>query len=118
MRSGFIGGQGRTSLVNTNGTVDITGAAASLDFGSFNVQPYTRFTGLFLVDSVPDASANLRIDYLADSGGSTIVSSTIAIDSGGTAFSFINHGYFAQISLTDIASDTPYNALVLGEPIR
>lgn len=118
MQSGIIGGHARTSLVNTSADVNITGATASLDFGTFNVGLYSQFIGLLSVGSIDDAIVNLQLDFLATSGGSTIVASALPVNSGGMHFSTINPANYVNVSLTDITSDTPYTLLMMGEPIR
>ncbi len=106
--------QARKSLVNTTGTYS-GGLPTSLDFGVLNIGQYSRLTGMVLVDSVTTAILNLRYQI---SSGTTMVTSTFAVASGGIVFSDINPAAFVGVSITNVVSNSNYKFLLNGEAIR
>lgn len=108
--------QARKSLVNATGTYS-GGLPTSLDFGVLVVGQYSRLTGMVLVDSVPGATAVLNFRYQVVSG-STVVTSTFAVASGGMIFSDINPAQLVGVSITNIVSVSPYKLSLNGEVVR
>ena len=93
-----------TSGVNTPG----------VDFGGFNVEKYSRFTGL----ATAVGSFTFRYRLGINSAAGWVVSSTFTVNSGGSAFDVLNPGgKIADFGIT-IANSQVFNLCVLGEPVR
>jgi hypothetical protein len=106
----FIRGHSRRTLVS-NTALSVTG---STGLGAFNVQPYSRLTGLFSV------VGSLTFQYrLGINSGSWLVSSTFVVNSGGSVFDVLNiGGNVADFGFTAANSQANIAVNLLGEPLR
>ena len=106
----LLQGHARRTLVSTTG-MTIVGSTL---LGTFNVQQYSRFTGLLSVVG----SATLRYQ-LGVSSGTYQVSSSFVANSGGSAFDVLNlGGNVAEFSFSAANSQSNVAANILGEPLR
>ena len=112
----FINGLGRRILVNT--TVDVqAGLPASLDFGSVLVSEFAGLGGMIKVDSSQNNVAQLRFAFQFD-GGTTVITSSIPVNSGGMVVNELNPAPHVNISVAAINSSTPVRIFLAGVPIR
>lgn len=109
-----LGGFGRRVLVTQTGTI---AAANSADFGVFDAGRFPRLSGLVLVNSVTNATANLQFRFQSVSG-TTQITSNLAVASGGTEFSVINPANFVGLGITPVQSATLFAVQVFGELVR
>lgn len=112
--SELFGGFSRKVLVSATGSI---AAASSVDFGVFQVGQFARLTGLIKVDSVNNNTANLQFRFQAQSG-TTIVTSNLAVTSGGLEINVTNPSNLVGLGITPVQSETIYSALVFGELVR
>jgi len=110
----ILGGYGRKVLVNTAGTIT---AAESVDFGVFYAGGFARLSGIALVDSVNNSTSNVQFRFQGYSG-TAIVTSLLAVTSGGLVFSVTNPSNFVGLGITPVQSDTNYSLVVFGELAR
>ena len=115
MQLGYIGGHGRNNLFSRVGSQATQGG--SIDFGQFEVQQFSRFTGLIRPDSVGATGLTFRWRMGINSGAFQ-VSSSVTVGSGGAAFDQINFGRYTDFSFTAIDSTTTYGIVIMGEPLR
>jgi hypothetical protein len=111
----FLNGQGRRVLVNTSVVASHGTLPTSIVFGTFLVSEFQGICGFVKADS--NFAASLRFNYLQDSGGSTLVSSTLAVTSGIVVNEF-NPAPYVQISVQGISSNSPISATLTGLPVR
>ena len=121
MRFSYTGGHGRFPLF-TNVTSQIT-QGGSVNYGAFDVQKFSRFTGYLIANSVGVTGLNFRYRFAAQSGGAYQVGSSYVVTSGPTAFSgtildIQNYGVWADFAIITADSTTTYTAHLLGEPVR
>lgn len=102
-------GQVRTTLVNTTVTV---ASGATVDFGTFPSDKFTRLVGVFSVVG----SFTFRFQQGASSG-SYAVSSSSTVNSGGSIFDQIQYGAFLNLGFTAVVSSAP-TVFLAGEPVR
>lgn len=104
-------GHGRNTLFTA--VTSAVASGASVDFGAFNVEKYSRFTGL------ASAVGSFTLRYrLAINSGTWIVASAFTVNSGGSVFDVLNPGgKVADFGIT-IANSQVFTIGVLGEPVR
>jgi hypothetical protein len=107
-------GHGRATLF-TAVTSGVSTPAIPVNLGAFNVEKYSRFTGLVNV-----GVGSLTVQYqLGVNSGTWIVSSTFAANSGGSAFDVLNPGgRVANFNISAAANSTAYTIGVIAEPLR
>ena len=110
----LFGGFGRKVLVSQTGSIV---AAGSADFGVFRVGQFARLTGLALVDSVTNNTANLQFRFQASSG-TTVITSNLPVASGASEFSVTNPSLFVGLGITPVQSATLFTVLIFGELVR
>lgn len=108
----FINGQGRTILVDT--VVNVAVVPTSINFGSFQVPQFQGICGMVKVDS--NGVGLLEFQY-KNNLGQTIVTSTVAMSSGGVINEF-NPGAHVNIAAIGITSATALRVYLTGLPIR
>jgi len=113
----FTNGMGRRVLVNTICNV-AAGFPSSLNFGTFLVSEFSGILGMVRVDSSQNNVAQLELNYLATSGGATLVSSSVLISSGGYVVNELNPGAYVSVALAAINSVTAVRVFLTGAPIR
>ena len=111
----FINGLGRKVLVSLTTVASNGTLPTSLNFGTFLVSEMAGISGMVKCDSA--FGALLQLQYLQDSGATPIVTSAVAISSGGI-ISESNPGAFVNIGITNIASNSQVRAFLTGLPIR
>jgi len=112
----FVNGLGRKVLINT--VCDVAaGFPSSLDFGVFLVSEFAGLLGAVKVDSSQNNVARLEFAYQATSG-TTIISSSIPVSSGGCVVNELNAGAYVGVSLSQLNSATPVRLFLTGIPIR
>jgi hypothetical protein len=104
----------RQLLYSQVGTI---AAATSLDAGVFNAAAYSRLTGIVKVDSVTGATATLQFRFQASSG-SSITTSTLPVNSGGTHYNVSNEAPFIGMGITPVQSASLFSLIIFGETIR
>ena len=95
----------------------------SVDFGQFETDRYSRFSGYIIASSVGNTGLTFRHRIAIQSGGPWQMTSTTVITSGATAFSgtiidLINYGRFAIFDIIAVDSTTQYTVHLAGEPMR
>lgn len=117
----IITGHGRRPLVS-NVTSQAT-QGGSVDFGQFETDRYSRFTGYIVANSVGNTGLVLRHRFAITSGGPYQATSSTTVTSGATAFSgtvldLLNYGRFTYFDIVSVDSTTLYSLVILGEPLR
>jgi hypothetical protein len=114
----FLNGQGKRVLVNTVVSV-LSGSTfpTSVDFGVHLVSEFAGIIGMIKVDSSQNNVAQLRLGYQSDSG-TTLITSEIAVASGGIVVNELNPAAYANVSIRQINSATPVRVFLTGLPIR
>ena len=82
------------------------------DLGTFNVDGFSRLTGLVSVTG----STTLRCQFGINSG-TYQVSSTLVVNSGGSVFDMVNYGRVANFAFS-LANSTVFTLNLFGEPVR
>ena len=121
MNGTLIGAHGRARLIS-HVTSQVT-QGGSVDFGQFETDRYSRFTGYLVANSVGNTGLAFRYRFGAESGGPFLVGSSIVVTSGNGAYSgsvldIVNYGRYGQFVITTVDSTTQYSILLLGEPVR
>ena len=117
----IITGHGRRPLV-TRVTSQVS-QGGSQDFGQFETDRYSRFTGFLVANSVGNTGLVLRHRSAIQSGGPYQVTSSTTVTSGATAFSgtvldLLNYGRFTYFDIISVDSTTTYSLIINGEPMR
>ena len=117
----IITGHGRRPLVSRV-TSEIS-QGGSADFGQFETDRFSRFTGYIVANSVGVTGLVLRHRFAITSGGPYQATSSTTVTSGATAFSgtiidLLNFGRFTYFDITSVDSTTLYSLLLTGEPLR
>ena len=114
----FVNGQGRRVLVNTIVSV-LSGSVfpTSLQFGTFLVSEAAGLTGMVKVDSSQTGAAKLRFEYQPASG-TTLITSDVAVNSGGNVINEFNPAAYVNVSVIDINSATAARVFLTTLPIR
>jgi len=99
----------KSILVQQSGIV-MSGSAGT-SFGAFPVQRFGSIGGLVSIIG----SATFRIQFGADSG-TWLVSSSIAVSSGGSVFSATNYAKVVNLGFTAASSQATASVLVFGAP--
>lgn len=94
-----------------------TTGVGSVDFGVFEVGQYSRLSGIVKADSLTNSTGVLTFRSQVKSGV-TILTSGVAVFSGGNAFEVQNHGMLVSLAITPVQSATPYSIVIFGEPNR
>lgn len=111
----FANGVRLQTIINT--VAQVVSVPGSLNFGSHLVAEFASIIGLIRVDSVPDASARLRFDFQTDSG-TTLITSALAVASGGIVVNEFNPAAHLNVSITDIVSSTAVRVFIAAVPLR
>ena len=114
-KTNFLDGHARHTLVNDTGSVSQGG---SVDFGVFQVNQYSRFTGLLSFTGGGATGIGFQWSMGVNSGTYEVSSTQTIVSAGALALDEINHGREARFAITSVDSDTGYTVLVLGEPLR
>lgn len=111
----FVNGQGRKIIYN--GTVVASNASlpTSLALGTFLVSEMAGITGMIKCDSA--FGALLQVQYLPNSGATSIVTSAVAINTG-SVISLENPSAYVAVGITGIASNSSVRIYLAGLPIR
>ncbi len=110
----LVDGHSRRTLFSEVGTVTQGG---SHEFGQFDVNQYSRLTGLLSFPAAGATGITFQWRMGINSGtfevtsNQTGISTTLALDE-------TNHGIFADFTITSVDSTTAFTVLVLGEPLR
>lgn len=94
-----------------------TTGVGSADFGVYEVGQYSRLSGLIKADSLTNNTGILTFRSQVKSGV-TILTSGVAVASGGSDFNVQNFGMLVSVALTPVQSATPYSIVLFGEPNR
>lgn len=111
----FVNGQGRKVLINTTTVASNGTLPTSLNFGTFLVSEMAGIMGMIKCDSAFGAS--VQFQYLQDSGATPVVTSAVAISSGGQ-INESNPGAYVAIGIIGVASNSQIRAYLTGLPIR
>jgi len=114
----FVNGQGRKVLVNTIVAV-LSGSVfpTSVTFGTFLVSEAYGLLGMVKVDSSQTGTAKLRFEYQPTSG-TTLITSDVAVNSGGNVVNELNPAAYVNVSVRDINSATAARVFLTTLPIR
>lgn len=102
-------GQNKTILVNSVFTV---ASGSTLDMGVFPGDKWSRVAGMFSVVG----SFTFRYQMQSISG-TTLVTSTLVVNSGGQILDAINYGEYIGLGFTQVVSSQP-RVFLYGEPTR
>lgn len=115
MSASHITGHGRRELFS--GVNSQANQGGSVDFGTYDVDKYSRFSGVVLADSIGATGITFRYRMGVQSGNFQ-VSSTVNVGSGGYSFDALNLGRYADFAFTAIDTDTSFTIGIYGEPLR